>query len=170
MKIIHTIVLTIFFARFVSGQEAPAISKTEFPDSALAQPLYDPDGQETTTGTVLRANKGKVVLLYIWATWCPDCLKGFPQLYAFQKANPDVRVVYFSLDRDERQWLDGIRKFKLEGEHYWFKTGWKNDFTTAIDLNWIPRYLIIGPDGRIAEYYAVKADDPALQKAVDAFL
>lgn len=168
MKFIYTLILAVFFAHTSMGQQAPAVSKTDFTEAALAQPLYDLHDNEATAGAVLDAHKGKTVLLYIWAMWCPDCLEGFPELQAFQAANPDVPVVYFSLDREEKQWKDGIKKFALQGDHYWFKTGWKNDFTNAIDLNWIPRYLVINPDGGIAAYYAIKADDPALQEAVDA--
>lgn len=168
MKILQTIIFSLIIVQLAFAQEAPAISKTAFTKEALLQPLYGLDGDETSAGDILAAHQGKTVLLYIWAMWCPDCLKGFPELYAFQEANPDVPVVYFSLDREEQQWKNGIEKFKLSGVHYWFKTGWKNDFTNAIDLNWIPRYLIIAPDGSIAHYYSVKADDPALQQAVDA--
>ncbi len=168
MKFFYITLCCAFLVQLARGQEAPATSKTEFSEAALQQPLFTLDGQQVTAGSILDANKGKTILLYIWAAWCPDCLKGFPELHAFQKANPDVHTVYFSLDREEQQWKNCIQKFELEGEHYWFKTGWKNDFTNAIDLNWIPRYLIISPDGRIARYYAVEADDPALQEAVDA--
>jgi len=168
MKANILILLGVILAHVATAQKAPAVSKTAFPDSALRQPLYALDGQQKTAGEILAAHKGKTVLLYIWAAWCPDCLKGFPELYALQKANPDLHTVYFSLDRQEEQWKNGIEKFKLQGEHYWFKTEWKNNFTNAIDLNWIPRYLIIGPDGHIKHYYAVKADDPALQEAIDA--
>lgn len=168
MKLRTILLLCLFATQYAFGQQVPEVSKTGFTAAALQQPLYALDGGQTTTGAVLDAHKGKTVLLYVWAMWCPDCLKGFPELSAFRKANPDVPVVYFSLDREEKQWKDGIEKFRLEGAHYWFKTGWKNDFTDAIDLNWIPRYLIIAPDGRIAHYYSVKADDPALQEAVDA--
>jgi len=168
MKTVFLFLLGVFFVQLSMGQKAPAVSKTELSETALQQPLFGLDGQQKTAGEILDANKGKTVLLYIWASWCPDCIKGFPELYALQKANPDVHTVYFSLDRQEQQWKGGIEKFHLEGEHYWFKTEWKNDFTNAIDLNWIPRYLIIGPDGRIAKYYAVKADDLALQEAIDA--
>ncbi len=129
MKLIHTFIFSVFLAQLAVGQQPPTVSKTEFSEAALLQPLFAPDGQQTTARSILAANKGKTVLLYIWAAWCPDCIKGFPELYAFQRANPDVHVVYFSLDRKEEQWQDGIRKFKLEGEHYWFKTDWKNAFT-----------------------------------------
>ncbi len=167
MKI--TLILScLFFVQLAFGQQAPKVSKTELDENALLQPLYGLDGKQTTAGAILEAYRGKTIMLYIWAMWCPDCLKGFPELRAFQKANPDVPVIYFSLDRQEKQWKDGIQKFALDGAHFWFRTEWRNDFTNAIDLNWIPRYLIIAPDGHIAHYYSVKADDPALQKAVDA--
>jgi len=168
MKANILILLSVLMVQLSKGQEAPAVSKTEFPKAALQQPLFGLDGQQKTAGEILAANKGKTVLLYIWATWCPDCINGFPELYALQKANPDLHTEYFSLDRQDQQWKNGIQKFHLKGEHYWFKTDWKNDFTNAIDLNWIPRYLIVSPDGHIAKYYAIKADDPALQDAIDA--
>lgn len=168
MKFIYTTIWALFFAATSYGQQAPPISKTEFPASALTQPLFDLNDEETTTGMALAAHEGKTILLYIWAMWCPDCLEGFPELKAFQSANPDIPVVYFSLDREEQQWKSGIEKFDLDGHHYWFKTGWKNEFTDAIDLNWIPRYLVVDPEGGIATYYAIKANDTALQQAVDA--
>lgn len=163
----YILLFSVLVAHMALAQQAPAVLKTEFTGAALQQPLFDLDGEQTAAGEILETYRGKTVLLYIWAMWCPDCLKGFPELKAFQAANPDVPVVYFSLDREEQRWKDGIKKFDLKGVHYWFKTDWKNDFTNAIDLNWIPRYLIIGPEGGIAHYYAVKADDPALQEAVD---
>lgn len=151
-----------------NGQEAPASAKTVFADSSLAQPLFAPDGRQTTIGQVLDANKGKTVLLYVWATWCPDCIEGLPKLMALQQANPDVHFLFLSLDREEQRWINGITKYQLKGEHYWFKTGWKNAFTNYVDLNWIPRYMVIDPEGGIAHYYAIEANDPAIQQAIDA--
>lgn len=168
MKVITIFLISLFgAATLANAQEAPAVSKSVFTDSSLTQPLFAPDGKRTTVGQVLAANKGKTVLLYVWATWCPDCLKGFPELYALQTANPDVHFLFLSLDREEQRWIEGIAKYQLKGEHYWFKTGWKNAFTNYIDLNWIPRYLVIDRNGKIAKYYAVKADDPAIQQAID---
>lgn len=161
------LIFTTTYFNILKGQEAPKINKTELSDSAKMQTLFLLDGQEISAGKILEKYHGKTTLLYIWAMWCPDCLNGFPELFKFQKANPDIPVVFFSLDREEQRWREGIDKFKLNGDHYWFKTGWKNDFTNAIDLNWIPRYMILGPDGKIAKYYAVKADDPELQKTVN---
>ena len=169
MKTLQLFIVTFLSTvTLVRGQEAPAVSKTIFADSALAQPLFATDGSQTTVKQVLQANRGKTVLLYVWASWCPDCLKGFPALFELQKANPEVPVLFLSLDREEQRWIDGIAKHQLKGEHYWFKSGWKNAFTNYIDLNWIPRYMVIDPEGNIAKYYAVDAGDPAIQQAIDA--
>ena len=43
--------------------------------------------------------KGKVVMLFFWATWCPDCLKELPSVNALYEAFKDrgleVRLVNF---------------------------------------------------------------------------
>lgn len=166
----HVLLNVIFtvIAHVTLSQEAPAHSKTTFSEEALAQPLFDLDGKSISAAEILRLNQGKMVLLYVWATWCPDCLEGFPALKELQKANPDLHVVYFSLDREEERWKEGIKKFDLRGEHYWFNTEWKNDFNNYIDLNWIPRYLLLDGTGKIAKYYSIKAEDPELQAAINA--
>src|SRR5690606_8764577 len=97
MKINFLMLLSVFLVHVSMGQEAPATSKTDFSEAALQQSLFGLDGQQKTAGEILAANKGKTVLLYIWATWCPDCIKGFPELYALQKSNPDLHTLYFSL-------------------------------------------------------------------------
>ncbi len=168
MKNIIAFLFLLCVGHLAFGQKAPAIMRTAFPDSSRMQPVFDLQGVQSTAGEVMDGHQGKIVLLYIWAMWCPDCIAGFPALKAFQNANPDVQVVLFSLDRDEQRWKGGIEKFKLVGDHYWFRTARKNAFTNGIDLDWIPRYLVLNPAGGIASDYAIDASDPALQAAVDA--
>ncbi|MBL7980026.1 MAG: TlpA family protein disulfide reductase [Bacteroidetes Order II. Incertae sedis bacterium] len=42
--------------------------------------------------------KGKVVFLNLWATWCPPCIRELPALATFAEKNPDVAVLALSLD------------------------------------------------------------------------
>lgn len=163
----------LFFGGFLSflslslfAQEAPAESKTFFDETSLAQSLYDLEGNSTTVGDVFEKHKGKVIFLDLWASWCPDCIKGLPELEEVQAKFPEVVYLFFSLDRKESAWKKGIKKYNIQGEHYWFNTAWKNDFTEYIGLNWIPRYMLIDQKGNIAHFYAVHADDDAMMKAV----
>lgn len=149
------------------AQKAPEVLKTSFEGPGLEETLVDLNGNVWDIKSILESNKGKKVLLYLWASWCPDCLNGFPQLFDLQKANPDVQVVFFSWDRQEENWRNCIEKFNLKGDHYWFGSSKKNTFTEYIDLDWIPRYILIDKEGQIAKYYSVKAEDPELQAAID---
>ena len=161
MKNIVLIGLLAVSFGWVNAQKAPEALKTEFDSLSLSQTILDLEGNETTVKEIFENHKGKVILLDIWASWCADCIKGLPELKAIQKQYPDVVYLFFSLDRigKEEVWKSTIKKFEMEGEHYWFNTDWKNDFTNYLELNWIPRYLLIDQDGNIAHYYAVHADD-----------
>lgn len=153
---------------FLFAQKGPTEIRTEFDENSLSQVVYDLEGNEISIGEILESHKGKVVFLYIWATWCPDCIIGFPQLKEVQAEYPDAVYLFLSLDRvgKEKVWKDGVKKWDLQGEHYWFNTEWKNKFTDYIGLNWIPRYMIIDKEGKIAHYYAVKADEPDLVQSL----
>lgn len=46
--------------------------------------------------------KGKIVILDFWATWCPPCRRGVPDLISIQKEfKKDVVVIGISLDREK---------------------------------------------------------------------
>lgn len=164
MKYIIYSLLVLLTGSNLFGQTLPEDEKTEFSQEALAQSIQDMDGNIITVGEVFKKHQGSVIVLDIWATWCADCIIGFPALKKIQKKYPDAKYIYFSLDRvgKEETWLNGIKKYELEGDHYWFNTDWKNDFDNYIDLNWIPRYMIIDQTGKIAHYYSIHADDPRL--------
>ena len=43
----------------------------------------------------------------------------------------------------------------------------KNRFNNYIDLNWVPRFIVISQEGGIAKYYAISPDDPELELTID---
>ena len=67
------------------------------------------DGRTIT----LDAYEGKVVLLNIWATWCPPCVKEMPSMERLSRrlAGTDFRVVAVSIDAGDR---DLVSKFVRE--------------------------------------------------------
>lgn len=172
MKNIFLGLLTVFICAGLDAQKLPEKDKTEFSKEALAQKIQDIEGNITTVGEIFDRHSGKVIFLDIWATWCADCITGFPELKKIQKKYPDAVYIFFSLDRigKEEVWKNGIEKYQIGGEHYWFNTDWKNDFDNFIDLNWIPRYMVIDQTGRIAHYYSVHADDPRMIQVLEKTL
>lgn len=168
-KIFITAVLGIYSWAF--SQEVPKILKTEFSPKALQQQLLNQKGNKETVKKILEKHKGKVLLIDFWASWCKDCIAALPKTNTILSENPNIAVVYFSLDRNEEQWKKGLEKYKLnDKENYWFQDGWKNDFNHYIDLNWIPRFIIVDQKGKIAKYYAITPDDPEIQQTIDKLL
>ncbi|MBX2974650.1 MAG: TlpA family protein disulfide reductase [Ignavibacteriaceae bacterium] len=58
---------------------------------------------KTPDGKIVKLSdyKNKIVIIDFWATWCPPCRKGIPDLIAIQKEyKDDVVVIGISLDRD----------------------------------------------------------------------
>jgi thiol-disulfide isomerase/thioredoxin len=164
----HLLILLLLVSAIFYAQEAPKVLKTDFSKEALAQTITMQNGEKTTIFKILDNHKGKVVVIDLWASWCGDCVKAMPEAEKLKTNNPNVDFIYLSLDRNEDAWQKGIARHNLsESENYWFADGWKNDFNNYIDLNWIPRYLVISQIGNIAKYYAIVPQDPEIQKTID---
>ena len=106
--------------------------------------------------------KGKTVLIDVWASWCPDCVKGMPKVKTLQKDFPNVTYLFISMDKNYEAWLKGIEKYDVKGEHFLTTDGMKGVFGSSINLDWIPRYMIVDKEGKIALFKAIEADDEKL--------
>ena len=45
-------------------------------------------------------------------------------------------------------------------------SGWKGDFNTSIELDWIPRYMVVDKKSEIVLWKAKKATNEELAKAI----
>jgi len=167
MKRILIYLLLVVF-QFGYSQEVPKVLKTKFSKEALAQKLEDKDGKAISINEILKQHKGKILILDFWAGWCRDCLKAFPKAKELEAKNPNVNFVFLSLERSKEGFLKSLDRFEMaDKENYWFSSGWKNDFNNYIDLNWIPRYIVVDQKSAISKYYAISPDDPDIQKTID---
>lgn len=134
--------------------------KTKFSKEALAEKVVAFDGNEIQFKDILNKHKGKSIVIEFWASWCGDCVKALPKIKAVQTENPNVDYVFISLDKNAEKWKLGIEKHELKGDHYWLsdKDGMKGSFGKAVDLDWIPRYIIVDKTGKIALYRAIETD------------
>lgn len=157
-KIIAPISLIIIVAGVLSSFIQQDIKKDSFSDSALSEKLLNPDGNQTAFKEILDKHKGKTLVIEIWASWCSDCVKAMPNVKALQANNPNVDYVFVSMDKTADKWKAGIEKHELKGDHYMANDGMKGVFGSAIDLDWIPRYIIVDKKGKIVLYRAIETD------------
>jgi len=134
--------------------------KKEFSKDALKGKLTDKESKEVTFKEILKKHKGKTIVIEFWASWCSDCVKAMPKVKEMQASNPNVVYIFISLDKTFDKWKAGIEKHELAGQHYWVndEKGMKGTFGKSVDLDWIPRYMIINKKGQIELYRAIETD------------
>jgi thiol-disulfide isomerase/thioredoxin len=128
----------------------------EFSKESLTKKLITTENKELNFKDVLSKHLGKTVVIEVWASWCGDCVKAMPKVKEMQTNNPNVDYVFISMDKNFDSWKAGISKHDLKGDHYWATDGMKGEFGKSIDLDWIPRYIIIDKKGKVVTYRATE--------------
>jgi len=157
-----TYILVLFLGLYNCN---PGNPKT-FSEEALNDIFITMDGKNVKFKDILEENKGKTIVIDVWASWCRDCIVGMPKVKALQEEFKDIVYVFLSLDRSEEAWKKGIEKYDVIGGHYFMKSGRKGPFGSFMGLDWIPRYAVIAPNGKIKVFKVIEADDNKLIKAL----
>ena len=121
--------------------------------------------------TSLSDLKGKYVYLDIWATWCGPCKREIPHLKALEEAfkGKNIEFVSISVDNiDGRRgshdsWLSMVKKEQLGGIQLFADKDFKSDFIQAYNINSIPRFILVDPNGNIVDANAKRPSDPQIK-------
>ncbi len=145
--------------RIAAGKEAPGFS---YPNVA---------GDTLTLADL----KGKLVYIDAWATWCGPCKREIPHLKELEErfSEDPIAFVSISLDRekDRKTWEKMVDDKELGG-HQLFANGeaFGSEFARAYQIRSIPRFILIGPDGKIIDANAERPSNDAaeqLEKAME---
>lgn len=124
------------------GNKAPEI---EYPS---------PDGKAIKLSSL----KGQLVLIDFWASWCPPCRQGNPNLVrsyehfrnAEFKGGKRFTVYSVSLDQDKNGWIGAIKSDNLFWEnHVSDLKGWKSEAARLYEIDAIPSNFLIDGEGII---------------------
>lgn len=151
--------LTLLLAGIFSVLSCSEAQK-KFSENTLSMPLQDINNKQVVFKDVLNKYKGQTVVIEIWAAWCGDCVKAMPKMKELQANNSDVVFLFISMDKEFDKWKAGIEKHNLMGEHIWANDPkmMKGAFGKSIDVDWIPRYMVIDKNQNIVLYRAIETD------------
>lgn len=148
----------------------------KFADSALFQELssirtihdislLNPSGAKTSFSQF----KGNYILVDFWGSWCGPCFANIPDLKKLMKdlKNKPIQFVSVSLDKDVDSWKKSMTKHDFPGINLFDEDGLLSTFFKVL---WVPRYIIIHPDGTVANIDAPQALNPELKKILDELL
>ena len=110
--------------------------------------LEDLEGRGVSPGDF----KGRAVFLDFWASWCGPCVDAAPSLEEIKERTRDLPVVFLnvSVDPSDDDWREAIDELGLTGVHVRAPGGWQAEAMRAYQVQGIPSYFLVDPEGRIA--------------------
>jgi thiol-disulfide isomerase/thioredoxin len=122
--------------------------------------------------------KGKVVLVNFWATWCVPCRQEFPDLVKLEKAYRERGLAVIGVSTDLAKDLPAVEKFlagaRPDFPNYRKKSGGDDqDFIESVDGRWggeLPFSVLYARDGKKARALSGMQSYAEFEKAVSALL
>jgi peroxiredoxin len=114
----------------------------------------------------LADDRGKVVVLAFWATWCPPCLAEMPTFAKLQKemASQGVAIVPIAND-DASKAEDFLTRKKLD---IWSLTDANRRVSTLYGANALPKTFVLDRNGVVVNAILGKASETELRAAIRA--
>ncbi len=153
-----------------------AFALTGAPQIAHAAPavnLVTPSGLKAA----IAKNKGKVVMVNFWATWCAPCVEELPELAKLKRANASKGVVLILVSGDEIENKSAVSKKLAQKGHsgtYLIK-GDIGDFADGYDPGNVgafqfPRTYVYNRKGQLAKKVVSDHTQAEWQKIINPYL
>ncbi|RYG08933.1 MAG: TlpA family protein disulfide reductase [Chitinophagaceae bacterium] len=124
--------------------------------------------------TALTSLRGKYVYLDIWATWCAPCGAEIPYLKELEQKYKNQNIIFLSISvdkqKDYEKWLKFVSDEKLGGVQLFADKDFYSDWVKAFKVDSIPRFILIDPDGKVADPDALRPSSPELKIKLDKLL
>lgn len=126
-----------------------------------ARPALTAANVKATDGATLKkavaAQKGKVTVVNLWATWCGPCVQEFPDLVKLHNKYKAKGLSFISVTIDDpeakAQVVSFINKQNASFPVYMRRTGEVEPFIFPLDRNWtgaVPTTYIFNKQGKLA--------------------
>lgn len=141
-------------------QQAGAEAATEAPEEVYALPPITVIDTETLLDR-LKKERGKVVVVNFWATWCPPCVTELPEFVKLYRAYRDKNVVLVSASADHPDTLESrIKPFvaakKLPFPVYVVGASSPDELGKALKVDWdgaLPATFVFDGEGKLRKQW-----------------
>ena len=100
----------------------------------------------------------------IWATWCGPCKQEMPYMQKLEQQYRGEKIVFVSLSMDrwteKEKWKLYLAEHRIQGVTLIAPEGFKSSFIRKYGVTGIPRFMLIGPDGKMMAHNCWRPSDP----------
>ncbi len=171
-----------FLTAFMLGLSGVGLSKSPFSfDKHSYTNQLDNEGSKTskapdfklklTNGKDIKLSdhKGKIVIIDFWATWCPPCRKGIPDLIDIQKKY-DKKLVVIGISLDTETKDDVVPFINKFGINYPVAYGNMEVVKAYGNIQAIPTSFIIDQKGDIVDTHVGLVDKSVYVNKIEELL
>ncbi len=131
------------------------------------------DGRRLSLGDVLLQNKGKVLYVDIWASWCAPCRAEMPKAKGLREEyrGRDVVFLYLAIRDSHENWRRAVFDLQTNvlGDNYRILNPGAR-FLKEINHTHIPHMLLYDHTGRLVDNHAPRPSDPSIKEKIDNML
>jgi thiol-disulfide isomerase/thioredoxin len=107
---------------------------------------------------ILKQNKGKIVYIDFWASWCMPCrssMQELPRIWSKYSSSP-ISFIYISIDEKKGAWEAAVKEENLNSQKYnYLVSDPKNSsLLNQYSIREIPRYMIFDKEGKVVQLNA----------------
>lgn len=122
----------------------------------------------------LRQNKGKIIYVDFWASWCAPCIKAMPFSNKLKDDFKEDNIVFFylALNDKKEKWESISKKMGLDHyEHNYFITNSNtNKMIEELRIESLPRYIIYGKKNELRYQHALGPENKELKNLLISLL
>lgn len=157
---------------YMASAQVPANETVQIGQKAPELEFANPAGETLKLSEI---NKGRVVLIDFWASWCRPCRMANPKLVKLYDEYKDKKIkgakkgftiLSVSLDQNKDAWVAAIDKDKLAWPYHMSDLGsWNSKAAELYGVQYIPQAFMVDAEGKIiGKYQFAEQAEADLQK------
>lgn len=122
----------------------------------------------------ISSQKGKVIYIDLWASWCAPCRSSMGDSQKLRKkySQKDISFIYLSIDEKRTAWEDALKEENLDNYPFSFllKDVKESSLLKQFGVKSIPRYVIYDKKGNLVDGDAPAPGSKNLEKILTRYL